>query len=93
MTWVTEIKQVIRLRQFVDEQRIGPFRFWHHLHRFNEVEGGVEMEDIVHYVMPWGWLGRLFHALFIRARLQAIFDFRREYLDCGGLNHTHTISH
>jgi len=81
MTWVTEIKQVIRLRQFVDEQRIGPFRFWHHLHRFNEVEGGVEMEDIVHYAMPWGWLGHLVHALFIRARLQAIFDFRREYLE------------
>ena len=81
VTWVTEIKQVIRLRQFVDEQRIGPFRFWHHLHRFNEVEGGVEMEDIVHYVMPWGWLGRLVHGLFIRTRLQAIFDFRREYLE------------
>ncbi|PZN69182.1 MAG: hypothetical protein DM484_30115 [Candidatus Methylumidiphilus alinenensis] len=81
MTWVTEIKQVIRLHQFVDEQRIGPFRFWHHLHRFNEVEGGVEMEDIVHYAMPWGCLGHLVHALFIRARLQAIFDFRREYLE------------
>lgn len=80
MTWVTEIKHVERLRQFVDEQRIGPFRFWHHLHRFRAVEGGIEMEDIVHYVMPWGWLGQIVHAVFIRARLRAIFDFRREYL-------------
>ena len=81
MLWVTEIKHVIRLHQFVDEQRIGPFRFWHHLHRFREVEGGVEMEDIVNYVMPWGLLGQFVHAVFIRARLKAIFDFRREFLE------------
>lgn len=81
MLWVTEIKHVIRLHQFVDEQRIGPFRFWHHLHRFREVEGGVEMEDIVNYVMPWGLIGQFVHTVFIRARLKAIFDFRREFLD------------
>lgn len=80
MTWVTEIKDVIPLRQFVDEQRIGPYRFWHHLHRFEPVPGGIEMEDRVYYVMPWGWLGRLVHALFVRQRLEAIFDFRRDYL-------------
>jgi len=80
MAWVTEIKHVEPTRQFVDEQRIGPYRFWHHLHRFREVEGGVEMEDIVHYVMPLGWLGRLAHAVFVRDRLRAIFDFRRDYL-------------
>jgi ligand-binding SRPBCC domain-containing protein len=81
MTWVTEIKHVVRLRQFVDEQRLGPYRFWHHLHRFRAVEGGVEMEDIVHYVMPWGIFGRFVHAVFIRSRLQRIFDFRRDYLE------------
>jgi ligand-binding SRPBCC domain-containing protein len=83
MTWVTEIKQVEPLGQFVDEQRLGPYRFWHHLHRFRAVTGGVEveMEDIVHYVMPWGWIGELVHAVFVRARLRAIFDFRRDYLE------------
>ena len=79
--WVTEIKHVERCRQFVDEQRIGPFRFWHHLHRFRSVEGGIEMEDIVHYVMPWGWLGQWVHGAFIAWRLKCIFDFRRDYLD------------
>lgn len=81
MTWVTEIKHVEPLRRFVDEQRIGPFRFWYHEHSFRAVENGIEMEDTVHYVMPWGWLGELVHAVFIRARLKAIFDFRREYLE------------
>jgi len=81
MTWVTEIKHVERLRRFVDEQRIGPFRFWYHEHRFQAVAGGIEMEDIVHYVMPWGWFGRIAHWVFIRDRLASIFHFRRNYLD------------
>lgn len=81
MTWVTEIKHVIPDRQFIDEQRLGPFHFWHHLHRFTPVEGGIEMEDSVYYVMPYGWLGRAIHAVFIRKRLNRIFDFRRDYLD------------
>ena len=81
MTWVTEIKHVIEPYQFVDEQRLGPFRFWHHQHRFRPVPGGVEMEDSVHYVMRGGCLGRLVHFSFIRARLERIFDFRRDYLD------------
>jgi len=81
MTWVTEIKRVEAPYRFVDEQRIGPFRFWYHEHCFREADGGIEMEDMVYYVMPLGWIGRLMHAMFIRARLEAIFDFRRDYLD------------
>lgn len=81
MTWVTEIRHVEPLRRFVDEQRIGPFRFWYHEHSFRAVENGIEMEDTVHYVMLWGWFGELVHAVFIQARLKAIFDFRREYLE------------
>jgi ligand-binding SRPBCC domain-containing protein len=80
MTWVTEIKHLEPYRRFVDEQRLGPYRFWHHEHAFRAVPGGIEMEDIVHYVMPWGWLGRLVHAVFVERRLKAIFDFRRDYL-------------
>lgn len=87
MTWVTEISHVTapgavgdEVCQFVDEQRFGPFRFWHHLHRFTPTAEGVQMEDIVHYVMPWGWFGEWIHHVFIQNRLQQIFDFRREYL-------------
>lgn len=89
MTWVTEIKHVVSPHvrtdcayyQFVDEQRVGPFRFWHHLHRFTPSGDGIDMEDIVHYVMPWDWLGRLVHRVFIERRLEVIFDFRRNYLE------------
>ena len=81
MSWVTEIKHVAPLCGFVDEQRLGPFRFWFHEHRFTPVEGGIEMEDIVSYVMPLGWLGEIAHGLLIRKRLEAIFDFRRSYIE------------
>lgn len=77
MTWVTEIKHVVPLRQFVDEQRLGPFRFWFHEHRFRPVEGGIVMDDLVTYAMPMGVLGEIAHRLLIKRRLETIFDFRR----------------
>ncbi|MBD5778833.1 SRPBCC family protein [Pelagicoccus sp. NFK12] len=78
--WVTEISQCEDKSYFVDEQRIGPYRFWHHLHRFEETSGGVRMTDRVHYQLPFGPLGRLTHALLVKRRLKTIFDFRYAYL-------------
>lgn len=79
--WVTEIKAVGEGRSFTDEQRFGPYKFWHHRHSFEEVEGGVKVCDLVHYIMPFGPLGTTAHALFARKKLQRIFDFRREVLE------------
>lgn len=79
--WVTEITQVDRPRFFVDEQRLGPYAFWHHQHRFQEDGHGVSMEDIVSYALPFGFVGDLINRLLIRKRLEAIFDFRRTTLE------------
>jgi ligand-binding SRPBCC domain-containing protein len=78
--WVTEITQVRMPSLFVDEQRFGPYRFWHHEHHFREIEGGVEMEDIVHYAIPFGTIGRVFGGPLVRRRLEQIFAFRRRFL-------------
>jgi ligand-binding SRPBCC domain-containing protein len=80
VTWVTEITHVNEPWLFVDEQRLGPYRFWHHKHLFTAIEGGVEMEDIVDYAMPLGPLGSIPHALLIRRRLEGIFDYRERVL-------------
>lgn len=80
MNWLTEIKYVEARTRFVDEQRSGPFAFWFHEHRFEEVQGGIDMIDQVHYVMPLGMLGLMAHRLFVRKRLEAIFSFRKAYL-------------
>ncbi|MGH1336482.1 MAG: SRPBCC family protein, partial [Aureispira sp.] len=74
MYWMTEITQVKEQHFFIDEQRVGPYNMWHHQHFFREVEGGVEVEDMVHYRLPLGPLGNIAHALFVKKQLQGIFD-------------------
>jgi ligand-binding SRPBCC domain-containing protein len=80
MSWVTEIKSVEPGAAFVDEQRFGPYRFWHHRHTFESVPGGVLMKDTVHYALPFGPFGSIAHGLFVRRKLQWIFQSRREIL-------------
>lgn len=78
--WVTEITQVIHLEYFIDDQRVGPYKLWHHQHFFKEVEGGVEMTDIVHYQAPFGIIGKLAELLFINKKVKSIFDYRNRVL-------------
>lgn len=79
--WVTEITHVLEPRLFVDEQRFGPYRFWHHQHHFREVDGGTAVEDLVHYAPPFGPAGRIFGGGFVRRQLAGIFSFRSRYLE------------
>lgn len=76
MTWLTEITHVEDLHYFVDEQRIGPYRLWHHQHFIEPIEGGVLMKDIVTYAPPFGILGNLANYFIIQRKLKEIFDFR-----------------
>jgi ligand-binding SRPBCC domain-containing protein len=78
--WVTEITHVVDRDYFVDEQRFGPYSLWHHKHFLKEVEGGVEMEDLIHYKIPMGWLGQLIHPILVKPKLEEIFNYRREKL-------------
>ncbi len=77
VTWVTEITHVIDRRLFVDEQRFGPYRFWHHQHHFREVAGGTEVRDVLHYGLPLGPAGELFGGALVKKRVKEIFAFRR----------------
>lgn len=80
MTWVTEITHVDEPNFFIDEQRFGPYKFWHHQHKFKEMDGGVEATDLVHYALPLDPLGRIANSLIVTKQLNEIFDFRSEYL-------------
>lgn len=81
MYWMTEITQVRDMEFFIDEQRVGPYAMWHHQHFFKAIEGGVEMEDIIHYRLPLGPLGSIAHAVFVKRQLEGIFDYRFEILE------------
>jgi ligand-binding SRPBCC domain-containing protein len=81
MSWITEIKTVKENQFFVDEQRKGPYTIWHHEHHFKEVEGGVEMTDIVSYVIPLGILGKIAHPFIVKKKLEEIFAYRFKKVD------------
>jgi len=78
--WVTEITHVVERQYFVDEQRFGPYALWHHKHFIKAVAGGVEMEDIIDYKLPFGWFGNLFHGLIVKPKLKEIFNYREKKL-------------
>jgi ligand-binding SRPBCC domain-containing protein len=80
MDWVTEITHVDDQKYFVDEQRFGPYAFWHHKHFLKATAFGCEMTDVVHYKVPMGILGRLVHPILVRPKLEQIFEFRRRKL-------------
>lgn len=74
--WMTEITHVTEGKYFVDEQRFGPYTMWHHQHHFKAISGGVEMTDIVHYKLPFWFLGDIGNTLFVKKQLTGIFGFR-----------------
>jgi len=79
--WVTEITHVIDKAYFVDEQRFGPYAFWHHKHFIKVIEGGIEMEDIIDYKIPFGILGQLVQPFLVKPKLEEIFNYRTKKLE------------
>jgi ligand-binding SRPBCC domain-containing protein len=81
LNWTTEITHVNEPHFFVDEQRVGPYRIWHHEHHFVQKEDGVEMTDIVSYALPFGFLGRLVQPFLVAPKLNEIFAYRFKKVD------------
>lgn len=77
ITWLTEITHVDDRCRFVDEQRIGPYRLWHHEHHFSAIDGDrTKMRDTVHYVLPFSPFSEVIHPWLVEPELRKIFDFR-----------------
>ncbi len=76
LSWMTEITHVKAPDYFVDEQRKGPYKLWHHQHHFKAIEGGVEMTDLVHYRLPFGFAGNIANTLLVKKELEKIFAYR-----------------
>lgn len=68
------------LVMFADEQRKGPFRKWHHTHRFAAVAGGTQVEDLIEFEPPGGLLGLIATEGFVRKDLEWVFAYRAEKL-------------
>ena len=81
MTWVTEITHIKEKSFFVDQQILGPYKFWHHQHILIETKDGILMHDIISYIPPYGIFGNILNFLFIRKKINQIFDYRKSELD------------
>lgn len=80
LSWVTEISHLQEGHYFVDEQRFGPYCFWHHKHKISPYENGIVMEDLVDYRLPFGFLGDLAHDIYVGSKLKEIFSYRAAQL-------------
>jgi len=78
LDWMTEITHVREGEYFIDEQRFGPYSLWHHEHHFKEIEGGIQMNDILYYAVPYGPIGRLANSVFVGKKVNQIFEYREK---------------
>ena len=79
--WKSRIENVEKPGHFKDIQLVGPYKVWEHSHHFVAVEGGVKMIDQLNYQLPAGIFGRLMHFLFVRKRIEFIFEYRFAVLE------------
>lgn len=63
--------------RFVDLQIRGPYRWWHHEHRFEDLDDSTRVFDEVEYACHGG---RLVHSLFVKRDLGRIFAYRQQSL-------------
>lgn len=78
LNWKTQILVWEPPHHFEDLQLKGPYKLWHHTHRFESVSGGTRILDHVRYALPFGILGRAVHAVSVRNNIEEIFRYRQE---------------
>ena len=81
INWCTEITHIKEKEYFVDEQRKGPYRIWHHEHHFKPVTGGILMTDLLHYDIGMSFLGWIAGKLFVHRKVEHIFNYRYKTLE------------
>lgn len=81
MKWQSLIEQWVPNECFVDTQVKGPYKTWHHTHRFIEMKRGTLIVDEVRYEVPGGRLGSVFLGPWIRSDVTKIFDYRRRMIE------------
>ena len=79
--WRTLITHYEKPYKFVDQQLKGPYTLWHHTHTFEEKDGGTLIRDELKYAIPFGILGRIVHALYVKYDIRSIFKYRQKILD------------
>ena len=76
--WKSKITEWNPIHEFVDVQLKGPYKVWHHTHRFSEYQGGTLIEDEIYYAVSKysfiNWIVRPF----IKRDVHNIFNYRKK---------------
>ena len=80
-SWISKISYIKENEVFIDEQISGPYKFWHHRHEFKVESDSIFLIDHVHYMVPYGILGRILHLLYIKRKLAEIFNYRADAVE------------
>ncbi|MCB0722066.1 MAG: SRPBCC family protein [Ignavibacteriae bacterium] len=78
ISWLLQIEKFERPYLFSDTQLKGPFKKWKHEHRFESIGDSTKNTDRIEYEMPFGFLGKIAHSLFVRKRIEKLFEFRHK---------------
>ena len=79
--WCTLITDYHQPYKFIDQQIKGPYTLWHHTHTFEEKDGGTLIKDSLKYAIPFGWIGRVIHFIYIKHDINGIFQYRHKILN------------
>ena len=66
--------------RFVDEQIKGPFREFHHEHRFERHGDGTLMIDIIDFTSPVGLVGRMVDQIVLERYMAKLIKERNDFL-------------
>ena len=78
LRWTSEITEWHPPNKFVDVQRQGPYKLWHHAHLFYGEGRNTRIRDEVLYALPFGVIGSLANSLAVGRDVKRIFAFREE---------------
>ena len=82
MSWVAQHTAYNPPHSFEDIMLKGPFKSWHHIHKFeNTPDGKVKIHDKVNYRLPMGFLGNIVAGRMIKKRLTRMFTAREIRLE------------
>jgi ligand-binding SRPBCC domain-containing protein len=80
LEWDAYIAEFCWNEYFCDEQRRGPFKYFHHCHRIRDERDGSVVRDEVEYELPLGPLGDLANGFAVKRQIRALFRYRQSML-------------
>ncbi len=78
--WQSKILEWNPPSSFVDTQTKGPYKKWHHKHKFESLGFGTLISDHVVYKLPFGFMGYLFAGWKVNSDIKEIFSYRSKII-------------